>query len=74
MPYVKRIEIPYAAVGRLLKGYGINAEKLAGILECSVPTARARLNDPQRFSLAELGKVSRKGHVPIEEIRDAITR
>lgn len=74
MPYVKTPERPYAAVGRLLKGYGMTAEKLSGILECSVPTARARLNDPQRFSLAELALVSRKGHVPIEEIRDAITR
>lgn len=58
---------------RLLKGYGYNGYNLAPILDCTPPTARMKLNEPERFTLADIKALNTKGEIPIDEIRQAIT-
>lgn len=65
---------PFSRMGRLLKGYGLTAAKLAEILEVSTPTARQRLAEPERLTLGDLDRINRAGHIPMEELREAITR
>lgn len=65
---------PFSSMGRLLKGYGMTAAKLAEILQCSQPTARQRLAEPERLTLGDLDRINRAGHIPLEELREAITR
>ena len=71
MPYTKYVE-PFDKARRLLKGYDLNAKKLAEILHCSEPTARERLRNPGRITTSEWLRISRRGHIPVEEIREAI--
>ena len=74
MPYIKRVE-PYAKMQRLLRGYGLNAPALAKVLGCSEPTARGLLNSrTAKLTLQDLDRINRFGHVPMEEIREAIIR
>lgn len=74
MPRLKTKEIPFVKVKRLLVGYGLNCQALAEVLGCSEPTARSRLNRPETLTLSELDLISRRGHVPMEEIRAAISK
>ena len=74
MPRVRTPEIPFVKMKRLLLGYGLNAPALAAVLDCSAQTARRRLETPGTLTLAELEAVSRKAHVPMDEIRAAINR
>lgn len=73
MPYIRPRDPPFVKVKRLLLGYGLDATRLADVLDCSYNTAAARLRDPQSLTLRELGTISRRGHVPIDEIREAIS-
>ena len=57
---------------RLIRGYGITAPKLADILNCSPPTARKKLSQPELLTVGDLERISRKGGIPMEEIRVAI--
>jgi len=74
MPYIKKAEPPFVRVARLLKGYGLQGKALAAVLGCSPPTARSRLEKPETLTLAELAMISSRGHVPMDEIRDAIIK
>lgn len=74
MPYTKRKDVPFVKVRRLLLGYELDASALAGVLGCTYNTARARLDRPETLTLAELDKVCTRGHVPIDEIRAAISK
>ena len=72
MPYIKQAEAPFVKVRRLLLGYGLNATELAAVLNCSYNTAARRLEHPETFTLTELAKISTKGHIPMDEIREVI--
>lgn len=74
MPYVKPRDPPFVRMQRLLKGYGLNGPRLAEVLEVSPPTARARLEAPETLTLRDLDRISRRAHIPLEEIKEAITR
>lgn len=74
MPYVKKPDPPYVKMTRLLKGYGLNGTKLAEILGVSRPTAKARIDAPGKLTLGDLDRINRFGHIPIEELREAIQR
>lgn len=74
MPYIKPKEPPFIRVRRLLLGYEMTPQSLAAVLECSENTARARLRSPETLTLGELDKISRRGHIPMEEIRAALVR
>lgn len=73
MPRVRTPEIPLVKMRRLLLGYGFNGPKLAKVIGCSDPTARRRLDDPSELTLGDIMKINRTGHVPMEELRAAIT-
>lgn len=74
MARVKQREIPYAKMHRLLKGYGLDGPRLGEILECSAPTARNKLKNPEKLTLGELWKICQRGHITMDEIREAIVR
>lgn len=71
---MKRTDIPFGSVQRLLRGYGLNAVQLAAIWDCSYNTAAARLRNPSRLTLRELELVSIRAGIPIAEIRESIKR
>lgn len=71
MPF-RKTDKRFIGMYRLLKGYDLDAPALARVLGCSLPTARAKLDDPSKLTLDNLMKINRFGHVPIEEIRQAI--
>lgn len=68
MPYKKQFE----EFIRLLKGYDLNATRLAKVLGCSFPTAKAKLDDPTRFTFKDVLAIHRKGHISKDEIIGAI--
>ena len=74
MPYVKRSEIPFIKVRRLLLGYELDPVALSKVLGCSYNTAKSRLDNPSTLTVGELETISVKGHIPIDEIRAAIIR
>lgn len=75
MSYVKPLTVPpFSRMTRLLKGYDMNGATLGKVLGCSPPTARAKINNPERLTLGDLDKLRRVGHIPLEEIREAIVR
>lgn len=74
MPYIKR-EQPYAKMQRLLRGYGLNAPALARVLGCGETKARGLLNgNTANLTLADLDRINRFAHIPMEEIRESISR
>ena len=74
MPYIKPTAIPFIKMRRLLLGYELNATKLSKALGVSYNTARARLDNPGSFTVAELDAICKKAHVPMDEIRAAMIR
>ena len=72
MPYIKKREVPFAKMQRLLLGYGLDGPKLGAVLGCTPTTARSRLNNPETLTLAELERISKHGHIPKSEIIEAI--
>lgn len=72
MPYIKPKEPPFVRMQRLLRGYGYNAESLAPVLGVTPPTARKRLNNPQLLTLQDLAMISRRAHIPWDDIREAV--
>lgn len=73
MPYLKRNQPP--PMQKLLGAYGLNTgEPLARVLGVSIPTALKRIKDPALLTVGDLELINRRGHVPIEEIREAIGR
>ena len=63
---------PREPMTRLLMGYGLDSVALASVLGCSRPTAKGRLQDPGRLTLAELRDICVRGGVPADEIRQAV--
>ena len=74
MPRLKTQEKPFSKMSRLLIGYGLSAARLAPILKVSEPTARKRLDRPELLTLADLDRISRFGHIPIDEIKSCFVR
>lgn len=71
MPYVK-LNDEYGKMRRLLRGYRLNGEALAKVLQCSPATARTRLDNPGKLTLEELMLIHRRAHIPLEELRGAL--
>ncbi|MBO7668346.1 MAG: hypothetical protein J6T26_07780 [Firmicutes bacterium] len=74
MPYIKTQAAPWAAMTRLLRGYGVTPTGLSVMLDVSRPTATKRLMQPGTLTLDELHTISRRAHIPMEEIRGAVVR
>ena len=73
MPYLGKKQKPFERLHRLLVGYGLNGENLSGTLSCSPTTARKRIAEPGTLNLTELSMISRRHHIPIDEIRECIS-
>lgn len=69
LPYIRKTTLP---LKMLLRSYGITGRKLSEILGCSPSTGAARMADVNTLTVEELHIISAKGHIPINEIRDAI--
>ena len=74
MPYCKSADIPFARMRRLLKGYDLNGSKLANVLGCSATTGKRKLDNPWTLTLEDIDRINKVGHIPIEELREAISR
>lgn len=73
MPYIKPlVEPPFAAVGRLLRGYEVTPVALAEKTGWSYGKSAARLSSPQTLTLAELDLIFRKFHIGKEKAIAAI--
>jgi len=73
MPYLKKKDEPFAPLRRLLIGYGLNASHLGPVIGKNENTARERLKHLDKLTLGELRSIVLSGHVPAEEVRNAIT-
>lgn len=71
MAYLKN-NTPFVEVRRLLKGYGMTGARLARVLEKCESTARQRLKSPGSLTLGELEQICKAGHIPADELREAI--
>lgn len=71
MSYLKKTQ-DFDKVMRLLRGYAKNSE-LAEKMHCSTRTALDRMKSPENFTLGELKKICQGLHIPLEELRSAIT-
>jgi len=69
MPYIPKRE-NHERSKRLLKGYEISAANLAKYLGCSEPTARDRIKHPGKLTGDEWLTISKRAHIPMEEIRE----
>ena len=63
---------PIPRMTRLIRGYGYDGVSLAKVLGCSPPTARRKLLEPQYLTVGDLDKLRRSGHIPLEEIKEAL--
>ena len=58
---------------RLLNAYELNSgEALAAVIGVSASTAYKRIKHVEDFSVAELRRLNKRGHIPIEELRAAL--
>lgn len=64
--------IPFAAVQRLIRGYGLTSARVADILGCSFNTGASRLRDPGKLTLRELCRLADAAGIPLEELRAAL--
>jgi len=74
MPYCKTREVPFAKMRRLLLGYELNGSKLASVLGCSTTTGKRKLDNPWSLTLEDIDRINRVAHIPIDELREAISR
>lgn len=58
--------------GGLLRYYHISGTELADILGCCPATARKKLKTPEDLTVREIRMISKKGRIPIDELRGAI--
>lgn len=75
MPYLKALSNHKAQVKlyRLLKSYGITGPKLANAIDMkSATSGKLRLESPELLTVEDLCKISRRFHIPADEIREAI--
>lgn len=56
----------------MLKGHDLNATRLAKVLGCSYPTAKAKLDDPTKFTFKDVLAIHYKGHIDKETLKGAI--
>ena len=63
---------PFAEMERLLRGYKMTGSRLARAIGRSEQTARERLIRPGALTLSELQMICKNGHIPADEIREAI--
>lgn len=74
MPRLRQQRPDFAAVGRLLRGYGANGASIARALKCSPTTAKKKLDEPKFFTIDELFKLCLHYGIPFVEMRESIVK
>lgn len=70
MPYLKKAAID--PMTKLLRSYGLNGVGLADVLNACPTTGAKRMQNPGTLTLDEIRRLNSHGHIPIDEIRQAI--
>lgn len=71
MPYIPKKK-EFEKVARLIKGCA-TPPQVAEKMGVSPATARARLNNPEDLTLGELKRLCQRLHIPLDDLRQAIT-
>lgn len=70
MPYVKQQKDAFRLV---LNKYELNTgAALSKVLKVSIPTALKKIKDPKYFTVGEIDRIVTHGHVPKQEVWDAL--
>lgn len=70
MPYTKQTR---DGMLKLLGAYGLaSGVKLAPVLGVSAQTAYRRIDHPEELTVGELRRLATHGHIPLEEVRNAV--
>jgi len=72
MPYKKPKRVPFQGFSEFLKGLGLTSPKLAEILECSPNTAMKKLKNPRLFTIGDIERLYRRGHIPLTRLREEL--
>lgn len=72
MPYLKPKEVPCQSMKEFLMGKGFTPAKLAAVWGCSIPTARDKLQNPEKITLRNVLDLAKYGHLHIDDLRKAI--
>ena len=68
MPYIPP-QRKYDKSIKLLRAYEITPVRFMAITGCSHPTAKKKIDNPGLLTTEEWNKISKRGHIPVEEIR-----
>ncbi len=74
MPKLRQKKADFDALGRLLRGYGVNGASLSDAIGCAPVTARKKLAEPKYLTVGDLYRASEKFGIPMDEIRHSIVR
>ena len=74
MPKLREQKAEFAALGRLLKGYGANGASIARALGCAPGTGKKKLDNPKYLTVGDLSRLSVAFDIPFDEIRGVIVK
>ena len=74
MPRLRQPHTDYAAITRLLLGYGASGISVSNALGCAPATARKKMKEPKYFTLGELSTLSVRYGIPFDEVRGAMVK
>ena len=74
MPRLREQKADFAALGRLLRGYGANGASIARALGCAPGTGKKKLDEPKYLTVGDLVKLSASFGIPFDEIRNAMVK
>lgn len=74
MPRLKQQAVKYQKLQNLLRGHGLNGNKIAPKLGCSHVTGKKKMDNPELFTVKDLDAINRFFGVPWDEIREALIR
>ena len=72
MPYTKFCQTKEPPMTRLLRSYKFNGTSLGRLLGVSHGTGQKKLTDPDNLTIGDLRRISKAGHIPMDELRGAI--
>ena len=74
MPRLRQEKPDFAALGRLLKGYGASGAAIARAIGCAPGTGKKKLDEPKYLTVGDLAKLSVAFGIPFDEIRSAMVK
>jgi len=74
MPRLRQQTAEFAALGRLLRGYGASGASIARTLGCAPGTGKKKLDEPKYLTIGDLSKLSAEFGIPFDEIRGSIVK